>query len=126
MEDPMPPMRLMVRGLALHGCHGVYPEERRDGNEFRIDVEITADVTSAVRHDDIRETVDYAAVVRLVSDINQQHQFNLIESFADAIAEGLLNRFPRIDELLVRVEKVSPPDLEGAVCAVETKKTRRK
>jgi len=124
MEDSGNPIRLSVEGLSLIGRHGVYDEEKAHGNQFCIDVVMTLDAASAVKSDLLEDTIDVAAVVRVVRDVNQQRQFNLIESFADVLAQALLSRFQRIDSLLVRVKKIAPPDLEGAACVVETMKTR--
>jgi dihydroneopterin aldolase len=118
--------RIIVERIRLAGSHGVSPEERRAGNRFHVDIEIVADLTAALASDSLEDTIDYASVVHLVDEINRQRSFNLIESFAGAISDGLLARFPRIDETVVRVSKLSPPGLEHVACAVaEVRGSRR-
>jgi len=110
-------VRLIVEGIEVEGHHGVYPEERERGNRFRIDVEVLPDVEAALSTDRVEDTVDYAEIVRLVEEINNRRPFNLIESFAAAISDRLLKHFPRIEEALVRVSKLSPPGMGSTTCA---------
>jgi len=109
--------RLAVNGIRLDGRHGVFAEEKRDGNRFEIDVEIEADLTKALATDQLEDTIDYGSIVRSVEEINRMRRFNLIESFAGAISDDLLARFPSIEEVVVRVKKLSPRGLESAACA---------
>jgi dihydroneopterin aldolase len=118
--------RIIVERIHLDAPHGVYPEEREVGNRFRVDIEIVADLAAALASDSLDDTVDYDSVVRLVEQVSRQRRFNLIESFAGAISDTLLERFPRIDETVVRVAKLSPPGSEHVACAVaEVSKARQ-
>ncbi|MGB2982252.1 MAG: dihydroneopterin aldolase [Candidatus Bipolaricaulia bacterium] len=125
MDDRAEKVRLIVEGIQLEGPHGVYAEEREQGNRFRIDIEVVADLSTAVSSDRLEDTVDYGSVVHFIEEINRQRQFNLIESFAGAISNELLTRFSRIDEVLVRVRKVSPHGLGNVECAAaEVRRSR--
>jgi len=124
-DDRATRVRVIIERIRITGTHGVYAEERTEGNRFHVDVEIVADLTSALVSDQLEDTVDYESVVRIVEKTNRLRSFNLIESFAGAISDELLTRFPRIDETVVRVRKVSPPGLGNVTCAVaEVRKSR--
>jgi len=97
--------------MHLSGRHGIHPEERERGNRFEIDVEIECTSQDAVETDEIQDTVDYREIARIVRHINDRQTFNLIESFAGAIAEELLAKLPMISVTIVRVSKLAPPDL---------------
>ena len=105
--------RLLINELRVRGLHGVYPEEREDGNEFSIDVELEGDFSKAIATDQIEASVDIDQVATLVRDINRQQQFYLIESFADAIGRALLQRFPILSRVVVRVTKLTLVRLES-------------
>lgn len=98
---------LTVGGIELRGSHGVYPQERETGNRFSVDVEMRGRLAQAAETDDLSDTVDYDAVVQRVCEVNRRRTFHLIESFAAAIADELLDRFARILEVRVRVRKLS-------------------
>jgi len=104
---------LLINELRVRGLHGVYPEERKDGNEFSIDVELEGDFSKAIATDQIEASVDIDQVATLVRDINRQQQFHLIESFADAIGRALLQRFPILLRVVVRVTKLTLVRLES-------------
>jgi len=116
---------LALQAIRLEGHHGVSIAERTTGNRFEVDLEWTGRFSAAVASDDLSDTVDYRAMVQVVREINRLRQFNLIESFAGAIADGLLDRFPLIDEICVRVRKLAPPGLgDVSWSAVEIRKKR--
>ncbi len=105
--------RLLLSELRVNGLHGVYEEERTNGNEFSIDVELEGDFTKAIETDRVENSVDIDQVATLVRDINRQNQFHLIESFADAIGRALLCRFPILSRVVVRVTKLTLVRLES-------------
>jgi 7,8-dihydroneopterin aldolase/epimerase/oxygenase len=98
-----------LRGLELHGRHGVLDEERRGGQRFLFDLwlDVSAD---AARSDRIDDAVDYREVVALVREVSDGRAYHLLEALADAVAEALLARFP-VERARVRVRK---PDVRLA------------
>jgi len=105
--------RLYINDLRVSGLHGVYEEERLSGNEFSVDVELDGDFTKAIETDRIEDSVDIDQVVALIRDVNRQNQFYLIESFADSIAHVLLEQYPILLRVVVRVTKLTLVRLES-------------
>ena len=95
--------RLSIEGLTLYARHGVAPEERERGGIYSFDIELQGDFAPA--QDELSETVDYMAVIRLVARFNQDHRFRLIESLAHALSDRILRDFPTIRAARVRVHK---------------------
>lgn len=125
MRPSLDRLGVTVGGIEVQGFHGVYEEEARLGNRFRIDVEYEGEFGHAINTDDITETVDYDAVVQGVRDVNRRHRYNLIESLAGGIADELLDRFPRIKRVVVRVTKLAPRSLGSEAWArAEISKSR--
>jgi 7,8-dihydroneopterin aldolase/epimerase/oxygenase len=98
-----------LRGIALHGRHGVEEREREQGQRFVFDVWV--DVDDAALSDRIEDAVDYREVADAVREVSDGHTYALLEALADAIATELLARFP-IDRARVRVRK---PEVELSV-----------
>ena len=115
---------LGVEGIELHAHHGVYDEEQERGSRFRIDVDMMGRWGEAVRSDDLRDTLDVDAVVQHIRSVNQRRRFHLIESFAGAIADDLLQEFPRLLEVRVCIRKLAFPEWGPEACsfAVVTKR----
>ena len=57
---PGPPLdRLAVHGIRATGYHGVFEHERRQGQEFVVDVTLGVDTRPAGAEDDLAKTVDF-------------------------------------------------------------------
>lgn len=78
--------RLCVTGISCLGHHGVFPEERRDGQRFVIDLALGVDTVPAAASDDLRKTVDYGSLVAGVKAAVEQDPVDLIETLAARIA----------------------------------------
>ena len=109
--------RLTLAGMVFEGRHGVLEQERTDAQRFVVDVEMSVDAAAAASHDDVSETVDYAAVFEAVRRVVEEESHRLIETLAEAIARDLLVSFP-LGEVEVRVRKPDAP-LPGPLDHVE-------
>jgi len=97
-----------VRGLAIHGHHGVFEHERRDGQEFVIDLVLGVDTRVAARSDDLQDTVDYGTLVDDVRTAVADDPVDLIETLAQRIADVCL-RNALVDTVEVTVHKPHAP-----------------
>jgi 7,8-dihydroneopterin aldolase/epimerase/oxygenase len=97
-------LRIELRGLELHAHHGVLPEERRAGQTFLVDVELEPASAAAATSDDLGDAVDYRRVVDVVQEVSAGTTFHLLEAFAGAIADTLLDRL-QVTRVRVRVRK---------------------
>ena len=97
-----------LMGVRAHGFHGVLEHERRDGQQFVVDVVLEVDLTPAGRSDDLAETVSYAEVADDVVRVIEGNPRDLIEAVAEDIAELTLRR-PRVGAVEVTVHKPQAP-----------------
>ncbi len=95
-------IEIELRGVEVHGHHGVEEEERREGQTFLFDVWF--DVGEQVLSDRIEDTVDYRSVVELIEEISDSRAFQLLEALAAAVADAIVGRFP-VGRVRVRVRK---------------------
>lgn len=100
--------KILLHGLQFYGFHGLEPQERRRGQAFIVDVELSLDLARAGREDRITFTVDYAEVFRLVRRTVEEERFGLLEALAEAIAQRLLATYP-VEQVLVRLKKPRSP-----------------
>ncbi|NBX70362.1 MAG: dihydroneopterin aldolase [Actinobacteria bacterium] len=99
---------ITLKGLRGFGYHGVLEHERRDGQEFMVDVEVTTDFSVAAKTDQLDATLNYALIADLVFAKITGPAFNLIESLADSIGEQILN-MPNVISVEVTVHKPFAP-----------------
>ena len=100
-------MTIELRGIELHGFHGVLEAERTQGQRFLVDLELELDddvAETAAASDRIEDAVDYRDVVDAVRDVSDARAYVLLEAFASALADTLLSRFP-LAHVKVRVRK---------------------
>ena len=83
--------RIELRGLTVRGNHGVFDFEKREGQDFVIDVTLHTSVSRAAATDDIADTVHYGELAEDVAHIVEDNTFDLIETLAARIAEHCLD-----------------------------------
>jgi dihydroneopterin aldolase / 2-amino-4-hydroxy-6-hydroxymethyldihydropteridine diphosphokinase len=85
---PLDQIRLI--GVTARGRHGVFPEERRDGQDFTVDVVLHVDTSPAAASDDVADTVHYGDLAVRIADVIRGEPVDLIETLAARIAECCL------------------------------------
>ncbi len=100
--------RLAVRGIAVHGHHGVFEDERREGQEFVVDLVLGMDTRGAAGSDDLQDTVDYGTLVEEVGSAVANDPVDLIETLAQRIADVCLRHVP-VATVEVTVHKPHAP-----------------
>ena len=112
--------RIELRGMSFQGRHGARPGEQGRAQEFKVDLEIEADLSDAGRSDRLADTVDYTQARRAAKEVIEGPSRALLESLATAIAERVL-ALPRVEAVSVRVTKrpASMQPIEGAAVRIE-------
>ncbi|WP_232661562.1 dihydroneopterin aldolase [Pseudonocardia sp. TRM90224] len=82
--------RIDLRGLRVRGHHGVYDHERRDGQDFVVDVRVWLDLAPAAASDDVADTVHYGELAQRVAAIVGGEPCDLIETVAARVADEVL------------------------------------
>ncbi|WP_068403229.1 2-amino-4-hydroxy-6-hydroxymethyldihydropteridine diphosphokinase [Kribbia dieselivorans] len=100
--------RIELRGVRARGTHGVFEHEKRDGQEFVVDVVIEADLGPAGRTDDLTRTINYGEVAAGIVARIEGESLDLIESLAAQIAGDIL-KHPRVESVEVTVHKPQAP-----------------
>lgn len=81
---------ITLTGVRAFGRHGVFDHERRDGQEFVVDVTLYVSTSRAAASDDVADTVHYGEVAERIVEIVGGEPLNLIEALAARIADDLL------------------------------------
>ena len=97
-----------LTGLRVRGFHGVFPEERRNGQDFVVDVVLSLDVRSAAATDDLALTVDYGVLAERLAEVVEGEPVDLLETLATRLADVCLAAGP-VSAVEVTVHKPSAP-----------------
>ena len=115
-------MIIKINEIQLFGYHGLYEEEKENGQNFIISLSIDIDYMD--KNDIIDKTIDYTKILNEVKDTFNQKRYNLIESLAVAISDNLM-RIKKINSLDISIKKESPPiDAKLNSVEVNLRKTR--
>ena len=115
--------RIELRGMSFQGRHGVRPAEREQPQEFQVDVDVEADLSTASRSDDVADTIDYTKLRRIARDVIEGPPASLLESLAGRIADQVL-QLPGVDSVSVRIAKRPASMQPIAAAAVRISRTR--
>lgn len=99
---------IVLTGLRAFGYHGVYDSERREGQEFVVDVTLQLDVARAAASDDVADTVHYGELAERIAAIVAGEPVNLLETLAERIAADVLGE-QTVHSVAVTVHKPSAP-----------------
>jgi len=105
-----------IRVFAYHGC---LKEETKIGSDYRVDLEVKADLQTSAMTDDLNDTVDYVFLNRIIKE-----EMSIPSRLLETVAKRILNRILKEDKLVnkatVWVSKLNPP-IGGDVASVTIK-----
>jgi dihydroneopterin aldolase len=117
--------RIRLQGLVLFPRLGVTAWEKKGVQKISVDVDLFLDLTAAAREDRIGAAVDYQEACAVIQETATSKKYHLIEALAHSILQALLDRFPRLQKVAVRLRKVSLPfDAHLECVEVELERTR--
>jgi len=100
--------QISLTGLRAFAHHGVFEHERRDGQQFIIDVTVFLDTAAAGATDDLDQTIHYGVLAEEVVAVVEANPVDLIETVAQRIADAVLAH-PAAHSTRVTLHKPSAP-----------------
>ncbi|POY79127.1 dihydroneopterin aldolase [Pseudomonas amygdali pv. morsprunorum] len=85
--------RVFIEGLEVDTVIGAYDWERGIRQCLRLDLSFAWDNRPAAAGDDRSKALDYASVSTRIQVFAEQAQFQLVETFAERLAEVLMSEF---------------------------------
>ncbi len=84
---------VLIETLGVDTVIGVYEWERTITQRLLLDLELATDIRPAAASDDIALTLDYAAISERIIAFAAEHEFALVETFAERLADSLREEF---------------------------------
>jgi len=100
--------QIALTGLSVRGNHGVFDFERRDGQDFVVDVALEVDSRVAAASDDIADTGHYGELAAALAVVLAGEPVNLLETLAERLAQVCLAD-RRVAAATVTVHKPQAP-----------------
>jgi dihydroneopterin aldolase len=116
--------RITLSGLKVRGHHGVFEHEKRDGQDFVVDVVVWLDLDAAAASDDLSDTLDYGELAERAAEIVGGKPCDLIETVATRLADDVMAD-ERVHATEVTIHKPSAPiPLQFADVSVTIRRSR--
>lgn len=96
--------RILIDALEVDTVIGAYAWERLIEQRLSLDLALATDIRPAAATDDLTLTLDYAAICARIQRFAQDHDFELVETFAERLAQTLRDEFA-IDWLRLTLRK---------------------
>ncbi len=100
--------RITLTGVRAFGFHGVYPDEKREGQEFVIDAVLALSLRRAAETDDVVDTVHYGELAERLVAVVEGEPVDLLETLAQRLADDVLSD-ARVDAVTLTVHKPQAP-----------------
>lgn len=112
---------IRLKNIRVFTNHGCLVEEEKIGSDYRVDLEIKADLRKSALTDDLQDTVDYVHLNRIVKE-EMAIRSKLLEHVAKRIIVRIFQEIPMVSRILVEVSKINPPiggDVEQVTIVME-------
>jgi len=84
---------IYIRSLQIDTVVGLYAWERKIRQYVTLDIDIACDIQHATASDDIKDTLDYKAISKRVTEFVRVSRFKLVETLIEKIAALILQEF---------------------------------
>jgi len=109
--------KIALEGMEFFAYHGLHEIERKEGNQFRVDIELETDFTKGALTDDISGTLNYEEIYKIVAN-EMSISSKLLEHVAGRIL-GKIQAYPgTIFAIKVVIQKLNPPLPGNVKCSM--------
>ena len=99
---------LKIKDIKLWARVGVLEEERKLGQLFSLDVSLWADFENCTQNDDIKSTVDYSKLIKLLKYQSKKICCFTIEKYSNEILKIIDKEF-QLSRIKIILTKCKPP-----------------
>lgn len=101
--------QIVIEELEVYGHHGVYEQEKKDGQIFVVDCVMDVSFGEAAVTDELAHTVDYGNVCLFIKKFFTENAFDLLETVAESLSTDIMYAFPGIHKLWLKIRKPEAP-----------------
>lgn len=100
---------IKIKDLKVFAHHGVFEEEKKNGQDFYVNVKLITDLKKAGMSDDLYDSTHYGEVCQQIEKSLTAEKYDLIERAAEKTIEDILIFFPLIREVTLELRKPHAP-----------------
>lgn len=99
---------IKVENIRVFAHHGCLEQETKIGSEYRVDLEVKANLQPSAISDKLSDTVDYVLLNRIIRE-EMQIPTHLLETIAKKILTRIFDEDHLVKKATVWVSKLNPP-----------------
>ncbi len=99
---------IKLKNIKIYAYHGCLIEEKKIGSDYRVDLNIKANLNKSASTDHLADTVDYVHLNHIVKE-EMAIPSKLLEHAAERILNRILKELPLVDKATIDVSKINPP-----------------
>jgi len=99
---------IKVENIRIFAYHGCLKEETKIGSDYRVDLEVKADLQTSAVTDKLGDTVDYVFLNKVIKE-EMEIASHLLETVAKRILNRIFNEDKLVKKATVWVSKLNPP-----------------
>ena len=115
---------IKVENIRVYAYHGCLKEETKIGSDYRVDLEVKADLKASAKSDELIDTVDYVFLNQIIKE-EMAIPSKLLETVAKRILDRIFSEDNMVKKATVWVSKINPP-IGGDVESVTIKMADRR
>ncbi|MDI5898066.1 dihydroneopterin aldolase [Flavobacterium sp. LB2P84] len=112
---------IKLKNIRTYSYHGCLIEEGKIGSDYTVNLEVKTDLRKSSISDDLKDTVDYVLLNRIVVE-EMAIRSDLLEHVAHRIITRIFEEIPEVSRIIVAVSKLNPPiggDVEAVTIEME-------
>ena len=112
---------IKLKNIRTYSYHGCLIEEGKIGSDYAVNLEVKTDLRKSSISDDLKDTVDYVLLNRIVVE-EMAIRSDLLEHVAHRIITRIFEEIPEVSRIIVAVSKLNPPiggDVEAVTIEME-------
>lgn len=108
--------KILLENVRVFTNHGCLDEEAAIGSDYRVDLEVAANLSKSAQTDDLKDTVDYVSLNKIIVE-EMAIRSKLLEQVAQRILDRIFKEESLVQLATVKVAKINPP-IGGDVASV--------
>jgi len=117
--------KIIIKNLKVFSYHGVFAEEKREGQFFYVTAELYFNMRKAGLSDSLADTLNYDEAAHVIYNVMTEEKYDLIEAAAENVAASLLLKFDILHKVKIRIDKPDAPvDLTFDSMSVEIERKK--
>lgn len=100
--------KIRLNNIRVHAWHGCLKEESIIGSDYRVDLEVSSNLSKPAISDNLTDTVDYVHLNNIVKE-EMGIKSKLLEHVAKRILNRVFSEISMVSHAEVSVSKINPP-----------------